>query len=380
MDERLQQFKVGVVVVAMILVAVILAVWFGELPTVIRGRYEIYIVFSEAPGVAKDTPIRKSGVLIGRVTDVTLNSDRTVTITARIDGDQSLYRDEVCVISPDLLGDATIEVVRGQNEDFHPSAVIQRVHAATPSDPPKRPAADASGKVEPGETMRGRTRSSPATAVADLQETLERVAGSVSAASESFKRASDKLGSAADNINQMLGQNREGVHEIIKRTGETMDLIGQVAKNVNTMIGDEQTQAEFRRSIQQVPGTLDRIRGAVDLVDVNLQHLEKFTRPLGEGAAERVARIDQAIVRLDALMADLSGFSQSLSNPTGTLGRLLKDPELYCHITNAARNVEELTERLKPIIEDARVFTDKIARHPETLGVRGALQRNPGIK
>ncbi len=37
-------------------------------------------------------------------------------------------------------------------------------------------------------------------------------------------------------------------------------------------------------------------------------------------------------------------------------------------------------EQLKPILDDARVFSDKIARHPETLGVRGALQRNPGIK
>jgi phospholipid/cholesterol/gamma-HCH transport system substrate-binding protein len=35
---------------------------------------------------------------------------------------------------------------------------------------------------------------------------------------------------------------------------------------------------------------------------------------------------------------------------------------------------------MKPIIHDARVFSDKIARHPELLGVRGAIQRNAGTK
>ena len=33
-----------------------------------------------------------------------------------------------------------------------------------------------------------------------------------------------------------------------------------------------------------------------------------------------------------------------------------------------------------PVVADARVFADKIARHPELLGVRGALQRSPGTK
>jgi hypothetical protein len=32
------------------------------------------------------------------------------------------------------------------------------------------------------------------------------------------------------------------------------------------------------------------------------------------------------------------------------------------------------------IVDDVRVFTDKIARHPEQLGVRGAIDRRPGLK
>ena len=46
----------------------------------------------------------------------------------------------------------------------------------------------------------------------------------------------------------------------------------------------------------------------------------------------------------------------------------------------AAQNVSKLTKDLRPIVDDVRVFTDKIARHPEQLGVRGALDRRPGLK
>jgi phospholipid/cholesterol/gamma-HCH transport system substrate-binding protein len=62
------------------------------------------------------------------------------------------------------------------------------------------------------------------------------------------------------------------------------------------------------------------------------------------------------------------------------VGQLVNNPELYNNVNNAVLQVNTLIKELRPIINDARVFTDKIARHPETLGVRGALERNAGIK
>jgi phospholipid/cholesterol/gamma-HCH transport system substrate-binding protein len=58
----------------------------------------------------------------------------------------------------------------------------------------------------------------------------------------------------------------------------------------------------------------------------------------------------------------------------------MNDPELYDSLNAAARNVECLSRELKPIISDVRIFTDRIARHPETLGVGGAIRKSPGNK
>ena len=40
-------------------------------------------------------------------------------------------------------------------------------------------------------------------------------------------------------------------------------------------------------------------------------------------------------------------------------------------------NVEDITWKLRPIVDDARVISDKVARDPSILGVRGVLDRRP---
>ena len=62
----------------------------------------------------------------------------------------------------------------------------------------------------------------------------------------------------------------------------------------------------------------------------------------------------------------------------GSIGKLVYDDELYDRITRAAANVEDATRKIRPILDDVRVFSDKIARDPGQLGVRGALQRREG--
>ena len=54
--------------------------------------------------------------------------------------------------------------------------------------------------------------------------------------------------------------------------------------------------------------------------------------------------------------------------------------ELYQNLNRAAINVERISRQLRPIVNDVRIFTDKIARDPGRLGVRGALRKPTGIK
>ena len=90
MDERVVQFRVGVMVLATIIITGILILLFNEFPSMGAGTYTIHVRFSSAPGVAKDTPVRRSGILIGRVTDVEFDEKYNVIATLEINRDHTI--------------------------------------------------------------------------------------------------------------------------------------------------------------------------------------------------------------------------------------------------------------------------------------------------
>ena len=117
MDDRKLQFRVGVMVFATGLIAAILILLLGERPASFRETYPLYITFPDAPSVTQDTPVRNSGILIGRVSDVELLREGGVHVTVGIYQDVSLPANDVCQVKSSLLGDAEVRFLLppGQN-------------------------------------------------------------------------------------------------------------------------------------------------------------------------------------------------------------------------------------------------------------------------
>lgn len=80
---------------------------------------------------------------------------------------------------------------------------------------------------------------------------------------------------------------------------------------------------------------------------------------------------------MEGTLAEVETFSQALNRNDGTLKRLLDDDELYWQIRRTVQNIEQASARVQPILNDVRIFTDKIARDPRELGIRGAISRRP---
>ena len=105
---------------------------FGKLPTLIGRTITVQVRFDYAGGVTKDTPVRKSGILIGRVSDVQLtDNDAKVLVTLEIQSDKTIYQNEDCYITRDLLGDTAL-VVRprsaskpGADEPIEPDTILK---------------------------------------------------------------------------------------------------------------------------------------------------------------------------------------------------------------------------------------------------------------
>ncbi|GAB6164418.1 hypothetical protein JCM19992_04180 [Thermostilla marina] len=357
MDERIAQFRIGVMVLASIIITAILIVTFGEWKWPFPDQYTIYIRFDQAPGVSRKSPLRKSGILIGQVEDVALQEDGTVLVTAKIDRKYVIRHNEVCRLNQALLGDSTLEFTRATNA------------AQLPNTP-----------VEPGETIPGVLAIDPVKVVEEMQQRLATAVDSVAGTSQELQKT-------MRTINDMLDENHDRISRILANADETVALARETVANTNDIVGDPELKERLRESLDRVPTLIDDLQTTlkgldqtVGLANENLSNLRGFTEPLSERGGSLVTRIDSSLAKLDTIMSELETFSQSLNNSDGSLAQLIHDRELYDRVNRTLANVEEITKQVKPILNDMRVFSDKIARHPETLGVRGAIQRNPGTK
>ena len=114
MNDRVMQFRVGVMVLATAIIAGILIVLFGDLPSLVQASYPLKLSFTDARGVSDGTPVRKNGILVGRVSKVQLDERGGVSVVADIDSYVPIYKDEQPRIVTTLLGDAEIQLVAGR--------------------------------------------------------------------------------------------------------------------------------------------------------------------------------------------------------------------------------------------------------------------------
>jgi phospholipid/cholesterol/gamma-HCH transport system substrate-binding protein len=435
MDERIMQLRVGLMVLFVAGLIAILLWMFGGQGTLVQyfqGKQVFYIQFPEAPEVTPDTPVQKSGVRIGRVsrvqladevTDVEMDPDMGVLVTVEIDHDRKIFTDEVCRIKRNLLGDAVLEFVRakvderetedegeregeGEGEGKAPSADPAGTNGGSSqadslgnptSEPPGRPYGDPERKphevIESGAVLRGKVQADPIQVVGNLEQDLSDAITSVARTSDEIRVLVQKASGFMGPMDEMEAK-QQRLRNILEASLETMKQMRQLAENANDVIGDEVVRQDVKDAVGQFPGVLRDARDTlgqmshtfqttdetVRRVNVTLGSIERFAQRLDEQGGTMIDRLDRSAETLEVLMGELLALTQSLNSQEGTLGRLVRDPKLYHSLNDAVTNLEDLTRRLRPVVDNARVFSDKIARHPELLGVRGALQQSPGTK
>ena len=355
MNDRMMQFRVGVVVLATAIIAGILIVLFGDLPSLVQATYPLKMSFADARGVSNGTPVRKNGILVGRVADVELDEKGGVSVVADIDSYVPIYKDEQPRIATTLLGDAEIQLVPGR--------IV----------PPRQ-------RIAPEEVLVGAVSRDPFEVFATLEPKL-------GSALESLTEASESVSKLSANLDRLLLGEDDTFSKMVQKTEKALDAFSLAMDNINDVMGDANARAKLKETLNGLPEVMNDLRTTVqgigttvDTADRNLRNLEGLTRPLGERGEGMVAQVNQTIGRLDEVLQQAAFFTKALNESQGTLGKLVRDPKVYDDLAQAAANVNGLTKELRPIVNDVRVFADKIARHPEQLGVRGALDRRPGLK
>jgi phospholipid/cholesterol/gamma-HCH transport system substrate-binding protein len=366
MDERVMQFRVGVLFLGTLILVAILLVLFGKMPTYI-GTYPVRVEFENAVGISKGSPVRKNGMLIGRVSDLQLTpDDRNVLVTMDIQKDKTIFQDEECSIRRELMGDTAIVVERSSRE----GASHKRIDPAIP--------------------LPGKTSDDPTGLMKALADPINKVKST----GDALTAASAKLGAAADRVGDILNEkNQQRIEHLIDDTAKSMAVIRRG-------LGDENDQKSLAEALKQLPHTLTKLDNTFARAE---EALTTLTKPTGEKGHEKspvdrlvdtinefsaplpgrkdapAVQIKQAIDNIDEITTIMAEVMERVKDRKGSLSKLLNDTELYDRLNRAARNIEQVSRELRPIVEDAGVFMDKAARHPGGI-LRDAVKPGIGIK
>ena len=90
--------------------------------------------------------------------------------------------------------------------------------------------------------------------------------------------------------------------------------------------------------------------------------------------------LDESADNLNRTLKDLRELISVVARSDGTVQKLLTDPSLYNNLNDSAVMATKIMPRLDRILRDVEIFADKLARHPELIGIGGVIRPSSGLK
>ena len=423
MADRGQRIRLGLFAVGAFVAIATLIIVFGKRPTWLETRTLYTVIFDNAPGILNGTPVRRSGVKIGEVDGLEIvesgENAGKVRVTLRISSKFLPRANETPSITQSLLtGDSAI--------DFVVTDVKQK-----PSSDPLPPGSVVSGRspidarasfedvktviptlqtalVKIGDTFERFNKVAPDAenflreyallsralreTIPELQRTndsLRMMVDDTRVAIPQFKQTNDQAqlaiknwSNAGEQANLLLATNREKITTALDNLSKTLERANRLFtdENVNnvrdTLRNAKNASDKFEQTAQNIDQlskdgtkTMARFNESLAKADKVIDNMTKATEPLGETTSD-----------LQKLVAELRYVVQQFGQGHGTVQRLLTDPSLYNNANEVTYQLARMMPRLEQVMMNLEDFSDKLARHPEKLGLSGMFRPDSGLK
>jgi ABC-type transporter Mla subunit MlaD len=184
---------------------------------------------------------------------------------------------------------------------------------------------------------------------------------------DNVTRALDQLNTVLSRLSNVLSEeNQRNLANLLKNVQIASQRFESISRNLDAILQDS----------RPIP---KRLNDTLNRADVAMDDIRKTFAPYSARAESTSRNLDESMAKLNRMLSDYSGLA-SVLDKDGTIQRLLKDPSLYMHLDDAACMLVRGMPRLDRILKDLETFADKLARHPELLGVRGAVRPSEGLK
>jgi phospholipid/cholesterol/gamma-HCH transport system substrate-binding protein len=439
MSERGQKIRLGLFVIGCIIAVAVLVILFGKQPAFLTTREKYVVKFKNAPGVGPGTPVRMSGVKIGQVSDLELKQDEkgTLAVFASVLVDKKFLprENEFPTIGQSLLsGDTSIDfvpdpeikdtavrdpsaVIEGRSafDTRQAAAEVQRlVPSAEQSLAEIRKSFEGIREVTPkikdaSQEFAALSRSLRETlpelkqtndSIRNLSDTTRNFIPELSKSNDRIYMAAKNWSDAGERANVILQTNEAKINRTIDQFDALTDNLNKVAANLNQVFNDENQKklntilnntatasqrfdsmaSNADQMMKDGSKALKRVSESADKADEAIENLRKASKPLADRSESITRNAEETLAQLNRLILELRQFTQAGSRTDGSLGKLINDPSLYNNLNDASIMLARTMPRLEKILHDLETFADQIARHPEKLGLGGAVRPSSGLK
>lgn len=255
---------------------------------------EYIAVYDQVNGMQEASPVLIRGVKVGTVTAIEFDPQKSDKVALRLTVQRkyAIPRNSLAkMVSSSIMGGKSIEIELGDGGEVLESGDTI-LSSATPD------------MMESLSSQMNPILERVTTLADELTTTLEGVNMIVEQNADNIKGLTTHLNSIASNIDNILGEEREGLKQTLKGVEEFSTALGRNSERMDSL----------------------------------MTNLATFS--------ERLASAE-VVENLDRTLADLNALLSGMESGEGTLGQLAKDKALYDNLASASENLSRLLQDLR---------------------------------
>ena len=304
---------------------------FGELRFAAPDRYEVTLKLNSAAGIQPGSAITLNGITIGEVTATSTGADPRLGVEVRlaVDREVRVPRDVLVRISRDLIGDTKLDLEA-------------------------RPLPE--GAPDPGFLEEGEVLASAAEGIVDqIAELLDSRLTGIEDTAQSIDELAQTYTRVGERFEAILTPPDDGVRNgdepNLFRTLENLD--GAITE-ARVWLGDEALAANVRESAESARGAFERLDAAIDAWQQTARDLSARTAQAGERIDQGVEAFVDSAQQLNAVLAEAQLLMEQAQRGNGTIALLLRNPDLYRSLNDAAVRLERALAEAQRLMEKYR--------------------------
>jgi len=316
--------KLGAFVLAVALAFAFLIVTFGEIPLFRPPTKEYVVYFKDVAGLSVGAEVRVAGIKSGKVKSISLEGER-VKVVFEVDKDIVLYKDASAEIGTlGLMGDKYLSIHPGNSQ----AGVLEEGGVISQT----------LGYGDTDKLIKDLTMASEAVKL--LAQNFQLI---LAENREDIRQIMENLRILTYNLNQITAENRDNLRIAIYSIKVLSDNLNrtlpQTIENIDRLVVTlEGIASENRQDIKEI---IENLREVSEDTKTTLPELVKNLNELSKNLNLVVSENRED---LRSLSKNLAQASQNLNlilsrieRGEGTIGKLVKDEELYKSITSATR-------------------------------------------